>query len=146
MASFLLTVLCKMYINSSKKAFYILKRNFQFDVEECWALFLKSNLELISAKLVARGSVDFCFVHPRDIFRQASFLNASSLILAHNHPSGDTSPSPMDLVLTKKILKCSQLIEIPIIDHIILSPFAYYSFKDSGLIKKSGTFTTYANF
>jgi DNA repair protein RadC len=102
------------------------------DVEEFWCLALASNLNLIDLKLIFRGTVDFCTIHPRDIFRYACVTNASKLIIAHNHPSGDTDPSLNDLEITNRLVTISKLIEIPIVDHLILTKKNYSSLAEKG--------------
>lgn len=116
-----------MQIQSHKHAYQILKKHMAKDVEEFWCLALASNLKLIELKLIFRGTVDYCTVHPRDIFRFACVTNASKLIIAHSHPSGDTTPSANDLEITTRLVSISKLIEIPIIDHLILTEKTYSS-------------------
>lgn len=84
--------------------------------------------------LVSKGSLNYCPVHPRDLFREAIKANAFALIIAHNHPSQDPNPTKEDLNLTKRLVKISKLIEIPILDHIIFTNDSYFSFKENNLI------------
>lgn len=84
--------------------------------------------------MISRGTLNFCLVHPRDLFREALKANSFALIIAHNHPSLNTSPTPEDLLLTRKLVKISKIIEIPILDHIIFTDLKYYSFKENKLI------------
>jgi DNA repair protein RadC len=71
-------------------------------------------------------------VHPRDIFRFACLENASSLIVAHNHPSGDTRPSEQDLLFTRQLLRASRILQIPLLDHLILTTSGFSSFAREG--------------
>lgn len=103
-------------------------------MEEIWALYLNSNLDLISASLLHRGTVNHCLFHPRDLFREAIRANSTFIVLAHNHPSGQILPSMMDIKLTKKIVKLGKFIEIPVVDHLIFSDKCYFSFKDEKLL------------
>ena len=79
-------------------------------------------------------------VHPRDVFRDAIISNASAIILAHNHPSGDPTPSKPDRELTRALTDAGEALHIPIIDHIIIgsisdnTPVPYFSFREHGLI------------
>ena len=123
-----------MNITSSQNAFEILQPKFNPNSEEIWALYLNSNLDLLTSTLLHRGTVNHCLFHPRDLFREAIRANSTFIILAHNHPSGQILPSLMDLKLTKKIVKLGRFIEIPVVDHVIFSDKFYFSFKDEKLI------------
>lgn len=90
-------------------------------VEEFWALALSPNKSVIESKMIFRGTVDACLVHPRDIFRFACVSNASSIIVAHNHPSGDAKPSTEDILVTRQLVRAARLLEIPLLDHLILT-------------------------
>jgi len=107
-----------LIIDCSKKAFSVLRSQVNPHQEEVWCLSLNSNLELIAKDMLFRGTVSECFLHPRDLIRNLCCRNASTFILAHNHPSGRLAPSLQDKKVTRKILKLSQLIEIPIRDHL----------------------------
>jgi DNA repair protein RadC len=97
------------------------------DCEEFWAMALTTTQELIQAEMLFRGTVDCCLAHPRDIFRFAVRMNASRLLLLHNHPSGDPRPSPLDWAFTEKITRCSWMMEIPVLDHVIVTDRSYKS-------------------
>jgi DNA repair protein RadC len=125
-----------MKIDSSQKAFAILSKHIAIDVEEFWVLALNSSLEIINKKMLFRGTVDRCPFHPRDLIRFLCSQNASCFVIAHNHPSGDSRPSQEDLEITKKIFVLSALVEIPLKDHLILSKENYFSFADTGWLKK----------
>ena len=125
-----------MILNSSQKAVTVFQKCLSQEVEEFWVAALNAGLQLIDRKLLFRGTVDQCAIHPRDIIRFVCEKNASAFIVCHNHPSGDTKPSPNDVRVTKNIYKISQLIEIPLSDHIILSREQYYSFADRGHLSK----------
>ncbi len=121
-------------IHNSLVAFDLLKPFFNPNAEEFWLLNLNTDLKQINMILIARGTLNYCHIHPRDLFREALRANSFALIIAHNHPSLDPSPSPQDLQLTKKLCKISRLIEIPILDHIIFTNEKYFSFKENHLI------------
>jgi DNA repair protein RadC len=121
-----------MEITSSEKAFRFLKPFLDNDVEEFWAVALTSTKKVIQFEMVARGTVDSCFVHPRDVFRFALKANASSLIVAHNHPSGDCRPSQQDMTLTHRLLQAGDLLQIPVLDHLVLAGDDYWSIGDQG--------------
>lgn len=69
---------------------------------------------------VAHGSLEACPVHPREVFKRALANNAHSIIIAHNHPSGDATPSGQDIETTKRLIDCGRLLGIPVVDHVIV--------------------------
>jgi len=88
----------------------------------------------IGANTVSIGSVSASLVHPREVFKFAILANASSLILAHNHPSGDVSPSRDDIELTRRLVEGGTLIGIDVLDHLVLSDGDFLSLKEKGLM------------
>jgi len=114
-------------IKSSKQAFHELRPFFDRDVEELWALALNSKKQMISIERIFRGTVDACFFHPRDIFRFAIKNNASTIIVAHNHPSNDPTPSEADIFLTKQLVLAGELLQIPVIDHLVITQSRHIS-------------------
>ncbi len=110
-----------MQITTAEHVLEALQSLIESEVEEFWALALGPSKSLLQSKMIFRGTVDSCLVHPRDIFRFACLTNASSLIVAHNHPSGDTRPSNQDILFTKQLIRASRILEIPVLDHIIVS-------------------------
>ena len=121
-------------IHNSSIAFSILKGRYNPLREEFWLITLNTCLQEISTTMISRGTLNFCLVHPRDLFREALVANAYAMIIAHNHPSLNLQPTPEDLELTKKLTLIAGIIEIPIIDHIIFSDENYFSFKENNLI------------
>lgn len=110
-----------MNICTAREVHWTLSASIDWSVEQAWVLALDSELKLIEFNLTSKGTVNFCQIHPRDIFRFVISKNASNFILAHNHPSGNAFPSPEDIKFTKKILKLAVLHEIPFLDHVILT-------------------------
>ncbi len=121
-------------IHNSQHAFDILKQHFNAECEEFWLIALNSQLACQRPLLISRGTLNYCPVHPRDLFREAVRSNSYALIIAHNHPSLDPSPTNEDVKLTKRLLRLSKMLEIPILDHIVFTSEKYYSFKENGLI------------
>jgi DNA repair protein RadC len=106
--------------SAERIADYLREDNRALDVEHFQVLLLNARMRLIRHEHVSQGLLDQVVAHPRDIFRRALNANAHSIVLAHNHPSGDPVPSEADLRLTRDLVRAGQLMRIPIIDHIIL--------------------------
>jgi len=123
-------------ISSSYQAFKCLHAQINPYAEELWLLALNSQMELIKKEMLFRGTADHCLIHPRDIFRTLILYNASSFVLAHNHPSNHALPSEQDLILTRKIHQLATLFQIPLNDHLVMTPHQYYSMADHGHFKK----------
>ncbi len=98
------------------------------------ALLLNRANRLIKEVTISEGTLDASIVHPRDVFREALLETASGVILIHNHPSGNASPSEEDLRITKQLVEAGRLLGIKVYDHIILAGEAYRSLADEGLI------------
>jgi DNA repair protein RadC len=88
---------------------------------------------------VASGSLSTVAVHPREVFGRAIVGHAAAVILAHNHPSGDQTPSPDDERVTERLAACGRILGIPVLDHLIISRAGYYSFRDAGCIGEGMT-------
>lgn len=83
---------------------------------------------------VARGSINSTVVHPREVYKRALLNNAASILVFHNHPSGDPSPSKEDVNITARLKECGKLLGIDLLDHIILGEDSYISLKEKGLL------------
>ena len=102
-------------------------------VEVCYVLLLTTPLTLIGYHQVSRGSLDATSMHPREVFKAAVLANAASIVLVHNHPSGDPTPSRDDLDLTKRLKDAGELLGIEVLDHIIIGHDGQFvSFKEQG--------------
>lgn len=108
----------------------------QEEVEVVVAIFLNTQGHVIALQEVTRGLVNSSLVHPREVYRLAIAMNASSVIVAHNHPSGELTPSPEDRAVTKQLVEAGDILGIPLLDHLILGsyPDKYFSFSESGLL------------
>ena len=89
---------------------------------------------LVAYHELSRGTLDSTSVHPREVFKTALLANSASVVLGHNHPSGDPTPSPDDLALTDRLARAGELLGVKVLDHVILGDQAYYSFKERGSI------------
>ena len=92
--------------------------------------FFDSKCHFKGDVVISKGSVNFAYVSPREIFRHAFAYDAVMFILLHNHPSGDPTPSEDDMRITYRINKGAQILELQLIDHIIIGDNQYYSFKE----------------
>lgn len=120
-------------IQSSNDAYQVLhKFLMDLDHEEFWILCLNKRNQVIKVCEISKGGVDSTVVDAKLIFRAALDNKASNIILAHNHPSGNTEPSSQDISLTSKLYQAGRFMDIPVLDHIIYTNKAYFSFADSG--------------
>ena len=97
------------------------------------ALFLNGRNALISSDIIFEGTLTQASVFPREIIKVALLKNAASLIVGHNHPSGQTRPSTDDQAITKSLKQACELLEIPLLDHLIIGD-GFFSFADAGLL------------
>lgn len=97
-------------------------------------LYLNARNQVIHKELTSIGSLSSAIVHPREVFRFGVELSAASVILAHNHPSGDVSPSQDDINLTRRLVQAGEILGIDVLDHIIVGRDDFLSLKERGLI------------
>lgn len=122
-------------ISSSKSVFEIMQPLIgELFHEEFWVLFLNNSNKVIHKEQLSKGGITGTVVDSRLIFKIALQYHATSLILTHNHPSGKLQPSEADISITKKIKTAGQQLDIPILDHIIISENGFYSFGDNGIL------------
>lgn len=122
-------------ILSSKDIANFLKAQYQYHKHEVFVvMYLNQSNKVLHHEIVSEGGIAGTVVDPRIILQKALAHNATSLVLSHNHPSGNLKPSRQDEMLTEKIRMAASYFDIKIIDHIIVSEEGYYSFADSGLI------------
>jgi DNA repair protein RadC len=128
-------VLKKAKIVSSGDAYQAI-RPYLLDLshEQFWVLLLNRANELIRPIQVSIGGVAGTVADPKIIFKSAIEYLASAIILVHNHPSGNLTPSQADLDLTKRVKEAGRLLDIPILDHLIFGDNGYYSFADKGIL------------
>lgn len=98
------------------------------------ALYLNTKNGVLKQEVISIGSLSANIVHPREVFRTACMISASSIIVAHNHPSGDPSPSSEDIEITKKLVEAGKMMGIELLDHFIIGYDRNYGFKESGQI------------
>jgi DNA repair protein RadC len=102
--------------------------------EEFWILMLNRGNKVIGREKISIGGMASTIVDSKIVFRKAIEKQSTSIILCHNHPSGNLSPSQADIDLTQKLKKGGAIMEIPVIDHLIISDRGYYSFADEGIL------------
>ena len=104
------------------------------DREKFICIHLNNKNQIISFEVVSTGSLTSSIVHPREVYKGAILSNAASVIFMHNHPSGDPEPSNDDLEITKRLEKAGEILGISVLDHIIVGPKRFFSFRGSNLI------------
>lgn len=102
--------------------------------EHFWVVGMNSRNVIQYLELVALGTLNASLVHPREVFRLAIKKRVAQIIVAHNHPSGDRSPSKDDLEITKRLVEAGNILGIQVIDHIVIGSCRYLSFKEKNLI------------
>ena len=102
--------------------------------EEFRVLLLNVQCELLREVVVGQGTLTACGVSPREVFKVALAENAHSMVVVHNHPSGECTPSPEDKVFTRHLDEGSQVVGVELVDHIIIGEGRYYSFAEQGLL------------
>jgi DNA repair protein RadC len=101
--------------------------------EEFRVLLVNTQHAVVREMQVTRGTLDASIVHPREVFRAAITESAAAMILVHNHPSGDPTPSPEDRDVTRQLAEAGRLIGIPVLDHVVVGDGRYVSFVEAGL-------------
>ena len=129
----------KIKVHSSKENYEALLKSWNIDTielqEEFKVLLLNRSNTVLGIYAMSKGGVSGTVVDAKLVFSVALKCNASSIIIAHNHPSENLKPSESDLRLTKKLKKAGEHLEIAVLDHLIITKNDYYSFADNGLMK-----------
>ena len=102
--------------------------------EHFLVLLLNARHEVMAKETVSVGSLNASIVHPREVFRPALLQAAASIVLVHNHPSGDPEPSEEDLGITKRLVECGELLGIAVLDHVIVASRGIVSFRSRQLL------------
>ena len=97
-------------------------------------LTLSTKHRVTGAFEISRGNLDSALVHPREIFKRAILNNSAAIIIGHNHPSGDATPSADDVAITKRLVEAGNILGINLIDHLIIGDSRYISFREKGLL------------
>ncbi len=125
----------KPRIQSSNMAYEVIKPELlDLEVEEFWIIVMNRANHVLKKLKISEGGFSGTVADPKVIFKKALEVNGSNMILVHNHPSGNTNPSEQDIKLTKKLHAAGELLDLPILDHIIFTDSSFYSFSDNGLL------------
>lgn len=120
---------------SPEAIFLFLKDHLEMKMQEHFiAIYLNTKGELIKKETLFIGSLNSSLVHPREVFKYAVIHSAAAIIIAHNHPSGDPTPSKNDIEVTNVIKENSKMMDILLMDHVIIGRNRYFSFKEKGLL------------
>jgi len=119
---------------------YLREQNRSYEVEHFQAVLLNVRRKLIRVEIISQGLVDSILVHPREVFRPAIAANASALVLVHNHPSGDPTPSEADIRVTRDLILAGQLLKIEVLDHVIIGRRAAENGRDYVSLRELGFF------
>lgn len=123
-------------LDSPARVLKALRRYRDKDREHFLAVYLNSRSQAVALEVVSVGTLRASLVHPREVFKGALLNNAAAVIVAHNHPSGDCTPSAEDREATRRLQKAGELLGIPLLDHIVIARGTdkYTSFKEGGLL------------
>jgi DNA repair protein RadC len=125
----------RVKIGQSEHVYQLMKpKMLDKKTEAFWVIYLNRGHQLIKIHQISEGGVSGTLVDPKLVFKQGLQLLASSVVLAHNHPSGQLRPSEADIRLTRKLISAGEMLEIKVIDHLIFTNSGYFSFADQGLI------------
>lgn len=124
-----------VFLKSPESIFLYTKDQLEMKTQEhLLGLYLNTKGELIKKEVLFIGSLNTSLIHPREVFKFAVQYSAATLILIHNHPSGDPTPSSNDIDVTKRMVRNGEMMDIPVMDHVIIGRDKYYSFKEHGII------------
>jgi DNA repair protein RadC len=114
--------------------------NRNYEVEHFQAVLLNTRRKLIRVDHVSQGTLDTILVHPREVFKTAIAANAAAVVLVHNHPSGDPTPSEADIKVTRDLIRAGQLLKIDVLDHVIIGRATQERPKDYVSLRELGYF------
>ncbi|MHB1456790.1 MAG: RadC family protein [Armatimonadota bacterium] len=102
--------------------------------ENFMAIFLNTKNEILKTRIITTGTLDSSLITPRELFREAMSMNSAAVIVAHNHPSGDPTPSREDIAITKRLCQAGEIVGIEVLDHLIIGDGRSLSLKERGLM------------
>ncbi len=116
--------------------------NRAYEVESFQVVLLNTRRKLIRVEKISQGTLDTILVHPRDVFKPAIAANAAAVVIVHNHPSGDPTPSEADIKVTRDLIRAGQLLKIEVLDHVIIGRATQERSKDFVSLRELGYFYT----
>jgi DNA repair protein RadC len=116
------------------------ERNRAYDVENFQVVVLNTRRKLIRVDNISQGTLDTILVHPREVFKPAIAANAAAIVVVHNHPSGDPTPSEADIKVTRDLIRAGQLLKIDVLDHVILGRTTQERTRDYVSLRELGYF------
>lgn len=130
-----LAPLDRTVIRTPEDVAFLLMPRFRYETREHFlAVLLSTKNHVLKTSVISVGSLNASIVHPRELFGEAINASAASVILAHNHPSGDPSPSAEDISLTRKLVEAGKILDIPVLDHVVLGDGKFVSLKEKGIL------------
>jgi DNA repair protein RadC len=114
--------------------------NRSYEVESFQVVLLNTRRKLVRVERISQGTLDTILVHPREVFRPAIAANAAAVVLVHNHPSGDPTPSEADIKVTRDLIRAGQLLKIEVLDHVIIGRATQERPKDYVSLRELGYF------
>ena len=121
-------------ISGPQDAYRFLKNVRDYDRESLYSIMLDAGNQVIGCEEVSRGSLNTTRTHPSEIYKSAILANALSLILAHNHPSGNLEPSSEDVEFTRAVVRAGEVLGVELYDHLVFSDAGYTSLRERGLL------------
>lgn len=119
------------------------EENRAYEVEHFQVILLNTRRRLIRVEKISQGTLDTILVHPREVFKSAIAANAAAVVLVHNHPSGDPTPSEADIKVTRDLIRAGQLLKIEVLDHVIIGRATKERPKDFVSLRELGYFAGY---
>ena len=124
----------RVIINSPEEAANLIRYEMSgLDHEEIWTMLLDTRNKLIEIKHIYVGSLNSAFARTAEIFKPAILANAAGIILAHNHPSGESNPSPEDISMTRNLVQAGRMLDIDLVDHLVIAANEFTSLKERHL-------------
>jgi DNA repair protein RadC len=125
----------EVFLSSPQSVFNYVRNMAHLKKEHLKGLYLDTRNRLVREETISIGTLNSSPAHPREVFQPAIESSCAAVILVHNHPSGDPTPSELDIALTKKLVDAGKLLEIPLLDHLIVAQKGFISLKERGVIK-----------
>lgn len=125
----------EIFLSSPKSVFNYSRSMASLKKEHLKGLYLDTRNKLVREEIISIGTLNSSPAHPREVFQPAIESSCAAVIIVHNHPSGDPTPSELDIALTKRLAQAGKLLEIPLLDHVIVAKKGFVSLKEMGVIE-----------